>query len=85
MNIINCKVNHLTNPLGYTLGRPVLSWQVSEAKGTRQTAARIRIALTPSLADPILDTGFTPGIDSLGYTADLQLEPRTPIEQLAQI
>ena len=31
MKITNCKVNHLTNPLGYWMEKPVFSWQVEEA------------------------------------------------------
>ena len=43
MVIYDCKVNHLTDPLGYELGTPVFSWKVREATGTRQTAARLTL------------------------------------------
>ncbi len=44
MKITHCKLNHLVNPLGYTLPQLIFSWQVEAAHGTRQTAARLIIA-----------------------------------------
>ena len=74
MNIIRCKVNHLTNPLGFAMDTPVFSWEVTNARGTRQTAARIRVF---EEAAPLLDTGFREGADSLGWALPLSLKPRT--------
>ena len=39
MKITHCKLNHLTYPLGYTLPQLHFSWQVKDARGTKQTAA----------------------------------------------
>lgn len=46
MKITNCQTNHMTNPLGYQLGEPVFSYQVSESQGKKQKQARIRVAQT---------------------------------------
>ena len=44
MKITHCTLNHLVNPLGYTLPQLSFSWQVEDAHGTKQTAARLIIA-----------------------------------------
>ena len=77
MYIENCQTNHIKSPLGFALGKPVLTWTVAAARGKRQTAARIRIARDIDMQDLLHDTGFSPAIDSLAYEADLQLQPRT--------
>ena len=35
MRIAFCKVNHLTNPLGFDMKKTVFSWKVEEAKGKK--------------------------------------------------
>lgn len=35
MKITHCKLNHLVNPLGYTLPQLSFSWQVEDAHGTK--------------------------------------------------
>lgn len=77
MKITNCKTDHLTNPLGYQIRRPVFSWNVEEAEGKFQTEARILISLREDMAEPLLDTGFCPDINPLAYTADLDPSPCT--------
>ena len=44
MKITHCKLNHLVNPLGYAFPRRSFAWQVEDAHGTKQTAARLIIA-----------------------------------------
>lgn len=72
MTITNCRVNHLTNPLGYALDGTAFSWTVEEAKGKSQTAARIMVK-----RDGIVeaDTGWA-NLDSLSAPVDLPLRPR---------
>ena len=41
MKIKHLKVNHLTNPLGYDLANPTISYVVTEAAGKRQAAAQV--------------------------------------------
>jgi alpha-L-rhamnosidase len=57
--------------------KPVFSYQVEEAAGKTQLAARIRVSVRADMSVLILDTGFSPAIDSLAYEADIALTPRT--------
>ena len=77
MKIVECKTNHLTNPLGYKMDSPVFSYVVVEAKGKYQTNARIRISFMKNMDNPFFDTGLVYDIDSLAYRANILLEPRT--------
>ena len=71
------KVNHLTNPLGFRMPRTVFTWKVKDAEGKKQEAARLQIAADEEMGDILFDSGFDAGADSLGWKADLNLEPRT--------
>lgn len=73
MTITDCKVNHLTNPLGYAMKRTVFSWTVTGAAGKEQTAARIVVKQGARI---VSDTGFLQ-IDSLAAAVKLALSPRT--------
>ena len=41
------KTNRMTNPLGFALGKPSLSWTVEEASGKKQQWARVEEAAGP--------------------------------------
>lgn len=73
MTITNCKVNHLTNPLGYALKGTTFSWTVEASRGTCQTAARIIVRLGNAVE---ADTGWE-SLDSLAAPVELSLRPRT--------
>lgn len=73
MIITNCKVNHLSNPLGYHMDRTVFSWMVEDAKGKRQTVACIVVFKGDIV---IADTGWAE-LDSLAQPVDVALRPRT--------
>lgn len=77
MKIYDCKVNHLTNPLGFRMTRTVFSWKVKEAQGKKQTEARIQAARDQDMKEIIADTGWDADADSLGYKMELELQPRT--------
>ncbi len=64
----------MVRPLGYSLPQLTFSWQVEEARGSRQTAARITV--WKAEGEPLYDSGFA-GLDSLGTTVPLRTEPRT--------
>ena len=59
MEIYALQVNHLSNPLGYALGKGKLSfsWKVKEAKGKSQTYARVRIAADEAMQEILFDSG----------------------------
>ena len=77
MKIIQMKTNHVTNPMGFMMTKPVFSYKVIEAKGTKQTAARIRVALDKEMSLLIYDSGESAAIDSIAYTVSMELMPRT--------
>ena len=73
MQIKNCKVNHLVNPLGYAMEKCVFSWTVEESAGAFQTAARIVVKTCGVTA---ADTGWAE-LNSLAAPVALELKPRT--------
>ena len=77
MKITRMRANHLETPLGYDLSGLSLSWIPEEARGTKQAAARVRVALDPEMEQTVHDSGSQPGLDSLGYRPALELAPRT--------
>lgn len=77
MKITNCKTNHMVNPLGYHLGKPVFSYLVEESVGTKQEQARIKVALDEGMQQVVADTLWREDIDSLGYAPQLTLAPCT--------
>ena len=77
MIITSCKINHLHNPLGYYINKPVVSYSIEDAIGKKQTEAAICVSLNDDMSDPLYETGFTSEIDSLAYEIDIDLLPRT--------
>ncbi len=73
MKIVNCKVNHLENPLGYYMDHTVFSWMVEESSGKRQAGARIQVWSNGAVA---ADTGWA-HLDSLAAMVEIKLCPRT--------
>ena len=72
MKITNCLMNHLENPLGFAMDAPVFSYQVEDAAGKHQAAARIRISADAQGQQVLADTGFAP-LNSLGERIALPL------------
>ncbi len=77
MGITRMKCNRISNPLGFHLGQPRLSW-VTEAPGAKfQTAARVQVAAEEDFRQILYDSGKRDDIDSLGFWLPLELKPRT--------
>lgn len=76
MKITHCKLNHLINPLGYTLPQLSFTWQVEESIGTNQTAARLVISEQTDFSSSVYDSGFV-NLDSLGTKVQIKTKPRT--------
>ena len=69
MQIRECKVNHITNPLGYKMEKTVFSWIVD---GIKVTESRLKIWESENL---VKDTGW--GIlNNLATSVELELKPR---------
>lgn len=77
MQIYDCKVNHLTNPLGFRMTRTVFSWKVKEAVGKHQTEARIQVASDEAMTQVLNDTGWSKEMDSLASKVEVELKPVT--------
>ena len=77
MEIYACKVNHLKNPLGFDMTDTVFSWKVRNAKGKKQSAARIQVALDEAFTQIAADTGFCEELDSLASPVEVELCPYT--------
>ena len=77
MQIYDCKVNHLTNPLGFRMTRTVFSWKVKDAVGKHQTEARIQVAADASMTQILNDTGWSDKLESLASKVELELKPVT--------
>ncbi|MCH4207188.1 MAG: glycoside hydrolase family 78 protein [Solobacterium sp.] len=77
MKITRCRTDHIENPLGYTLNRPVLSWCTEDSEGTGAISTRIAVSKESDCSSPLLDTGERNDISPLGFPLDLKLEPYT--------
>ncbi len=79
MKITHLKTNHITNPLGFALEKPALSWIVEDTCDKVQAAAQVRISLDGNFKQVIFDSGKVdgPGLDSLAFCPPLRLQPRT--------
>lgn len=77
MKILNCKVNHVVNPMGYLLEVPRFSWQVEDAKGKVQTEARIVVTRDEEGTQILADTGMREELNMLGEPVEVRLQPRT--------
>lgn len=76
MKIYNLMVNHVKNPLGYKIEKPIFSY-LAEGKGTKQQRARITVSLSEDMSVPVFDTGWKADVNGLAYEAEMQLEPCT--------
>ncbi len=68
MDIFDCRVNHLENPLGFDLGSPVFTWKGGNG--------RLTVALDENMEDLLYDSGDTL-LDPLCAQPELALSPRT--------
>ena len=77
MKIEHLKLNHLTNPVGYDLEHPVISYVVSEARGKKQKTARVQVSLEENFDEPLFDSKEQETISSVAYELPVCLEPLT--------
>ena len=77
MKIIHCKLNHLTNPLGWDVAHPTVSYVVTGAKGRFQQAARVWLSLSEDFSDCLYDSGECADIVSTGFELPVALAPMT--------
>lgn len=76
MKIGSLQTNHRCNPIGCALGRPSVSWIVTEAKGKREKAAKIRVALDAQFENIVFDSGKIQR-DGVVFPLPIETIPRT--------
>ncbi len=77
MKIKHLKVNHLTNPLGYDLANPTISYVVTEAAGKRQAAAQVQVSLQEDFSEILYDSGESDAVVSTGFELPVTISPMT--------
>lgn len=77
MKIERLKTNHIVNPLGFAIERPVFSYVVTDSTGKCQNAARIRVSLDADMECVVFDSGRDEHISSLAFAPDITMQPRT--------
>jgi alpha-L-rhamnosidase len=80
MIITRMKTNRITNPLGFNLGTPRLSWVVEDegpGAARRQEAVQVEVAADAAFTRVLFDSGKQASIDSLAYPLPIALEPAT--------
>lgn len=77
MRVINLKTNRITNPLGFDLGKPRLSFITCDTDATKQVAAQIQVAYDNEFSKIIFNSGKSEKIDSLAFELTIELDPRT--------
>lgn len=77
MQIIQCKTNHLENPIGYDMAHVVLTWVTETTISKVQTGARVLIAQNQEMTNVLYDSGQQTEIDSRGYEVPITLKAYT--------
>ncbi|GFP76598.1 glycoside hydrolase family 78 protein [Clostridium fungisolvens] len=77
MRVKNLRTNHITNPLGFELGKLRMSWITEDTVSKFQTAARVEIALDEAFENIVFDSGIREDIDSLAFYPEMKLSVRT--------
>ena len=81
MNIIECKVNRIKNPLGFLLAEPSLSWKVVGSAGKRADKVRVTVALDEAFTKVCYDSGEKNGeeVQAVDFPLPLALSPPYPV------
>ncbi|MCR5627341.1 MAG: alpha-L-rhamnosidase N-terminal domain-containing protein, partial [Lachnospiraceae bacterium] len=77
MKIERLRVNRLENPVGYDLMKPTVSYVVRDAKGRRQTSARIVVAYDEEFKDIVYDSGDKDDIVSTAFELPFETKSET--------
>ena len=77
MKISHLKINHLTNPLGFDLANPTVSYVVTQAAGKHQASARVQVSQKEDFSEFLYDSGECDTIVSTGFELPIALNPMT--------
>ena len=75
MKITRLKTNHLTNPMGYDLARPTISFVTEDTAGKRQAKAQVLVSLSEDFSTILYDSGENGNIPSTGFELPITLNP----------
>lgn len=76
MLITHCRTNHMENPLGYELGKPLLSWCLEETQRINTQAFMIKVSEDPDMKHLFLRTGRRKQFAGNCYRIEKELKPR---------
>lgn len=76
MEIQKLKVNHRINPVGYSMDKMFLQWQVNAAAGTHTQAARVHISTEKDMENTVFDSGKLTTRKN-NYAVTMKLQPGT--------
>lgn len=85
MKIVGLRTNHITNPLGFEIKKPYISFRVEETAAKKADKIRIQAALDPELTEVIYDTGLLTDARPSGILLDMELKPRTRYYWAAEV
>ncbi|MGI6039485.1 MAG: family 78 glycoside hydrolase catalytic domain [Eubacteriales bacterium] len=77
MRLTNLKTCRITNPLGFHIDKPLFTWVVEDTTSKKQVSARVEISTSPVFTDLCYDSGEREDISGSGFTAEIELSPRT--------
>ncbi len=74
MKLTHLRTNHITEPLGLLMDRPIFSWTAGDTAAKKQTAAQIAVSLG---GQEVYNSGKREDVSSLGFEAPIELAPRS--------
>lgn len=77
MKITHMKVNGISNPIGWQMEHPIVTFLVEDTSATIQTGACVRVALDEAMESVIYDSGMQKEIVGTGFEFPISLEPST--------
>ncbi|MBI5294688.1 MAG: family 78 glycoside hydrolase catalytic domain [Chloroflexi bacterium] len=78
MKITLLKTNHVKNPLGFALDKPVFSWIVEDTQNKKQISVQVVISKDDGFTHILFDSGKVAGskINGVAYCPTINLAPR---------
>lgn len=64
-------------PLGFQLDPVIVTWQVTDTKALKQSAAQVIVSENADMSNVTYDTKMDSGLSSLGVELPIELKPRT--------
>ncbi|MBQ8812926.1 MAG: family 78 glycoside hydrolase catalytic domain [Lachnospiraceae bacterium] len=85
MKILQCRTNHMTNPIGFAMDYPVVSWIADSDESACQERAQIIVALDNQMKEIIYQSDPAANPDSTGVKLPIILKPCTEYYWTVQV